>query len=401
MAIRLRYLAGGRASDVHPVLGHARAAGGADRSYLRCGGGGCDPAHRSGAAGCRTSEANSGRKYPDQRTERGCRHRSALCCGGAAALAVASLVERSGPLVWEFVFYATFGLVVTSSVAIAGVLLVFSFLIVPAAIGIMFASSLARQLAIGWVVGTSPVRLALPPLLPSICRRVRPWFALLAVRWAGGAGLPVFAWQSPNGTTRCDGRRPLEYRRDSGGSAFQMVAAPRADQPSSTWSNMPLLAANVVFHARRGGDLRGRNEYAERHRIAAERLNDLERRRRSEGEALDDASVGRISSFLKSYGEMRKGEQFVMGEVRARARERVRWGISLALLAFAILVVPVSWGACGCAHRARCGEGEAGRALMSESGLAFGSGTTRRGALKQDGTRKSAGPYHKPIFCLI
>ena len=37
--------------------------------------------------------------------------------------------------------------------AIAGVLLVFSFLIIPAAIGVMFASTLARQLAIGWVAG--------------------------------------------------------------------------------------------------------------------------------------------------------------------------------------------------------------------------------------------------------
>src|SRR5471030_767054 len=60
----------------------------------------------------------------------------------------------AGALVWEFVFYATFGVVVTSSVAIAGVLLVFSFLIIPAAIGVMFASSLARQLGIGWIVGT-------------------------------------------------------------------------------------------------------------------------------------------------------------------------------------------------------------------------------------------------------
>src|ERR1700736_1759278 len=59
----------------------------------------------------------------------------------------------AGSLVWEFVFYATFGVVVTSSVAIAGVLLVFSFLIIPAAIGVMFASTLARQLAIGWIAG--------------------------------------------------------------------------------------------------------------------------------------------------------------------------------------------------------------------------------------------------------
>src|SRR3954453_14186808 len=60
-----------------------------------------------------------------------------------------------GSLIWEFIFYATFGMVLTSSVAIAGVLLVFSFLIIPAAIGVMFASSLARQLGIGWVAGTA------------------------------------------------------------------------------------------------------------------------------------------------------------------------------------------------------------------------------------------------------
>src|SRR5438128_698162 len=60
----------------------------------------------------------------------------------------------TGSLVWEFVFYATFGLVVTSSVALAGVLLVFSFLIIPAAIGVLYASTLARQLAIGWTAGT-------------------------------------------------------------------------------------------------------------------------------------------------------------------------------------------------------------------------------------------------------
>jgi zinc/manganese transport system permease protein len=85
------------------------------------------------------------------------------------------------------------------------------------------------------------------------------------------------------------------------------------------------------------------SEYAERHRTAAERLNDLEKRNRTEGEALDDFSIGRISSFLKSYGEMRKGEQFVMGEVRAQARERVRWGASLCLLALALLFAPIVW----------------------------------------------------------
>src|ERR1700760_3148967 len=62
-------------------------------------------------------------------------------------------LDGAGSFAWEFVFYASFGVVVTSSVAIAGVLLVFSFLIIPAAIGVMYASSAWRQLAIGWITG--------------------------------------------------------------------------------------------------------------------------------------------------------------------------------------------------------------------------------------------------------
>lgn len=53
---------------------------------------------------------------------------------------------------WDFLFYATFAVVVTSSVEIAGVLLVFSFLVVPAVCGILLAESIAGRLLVGWVV---------------------------------------------------------------------------------------------------------------------------------------------------------------------------------------------------------------------------------------------------------
>ena len=49
-------------------LGHARAAGSADRSHLRGRGGGGHPADRSRAAGRRTSQADPDRKYSHQRT---------------------------------------------------------------------------------------------------------------------------------------------------------------------------------------------------------------------------------------------------------------------------------------------------------------------------------------------
>jgi len=55
---------------------------------------------------------------------------------------------------WDFLFYASFGFVVTSSVAIAGVLLVFCYLIVPSVAAMLYADSIGRRLAIGWTMGT-------------------------------------------------------------------------------------------------------------------------------------------------------------------------------------------------------------------------------------------------------
>jgi zinc/manganese transport system permease protein len=64
--------------------------------------------------------------------------------------------EQSGVNVrfWDFLFYASFGFVVTSSVAIAGVLLVFCYLIVPSVGAMLFADRIGSRLAIGWTMGT-------------------------------------------------------------------------------------------------------------------------------------------------------------------------------------------------------------------------------------------------------
>jgi zinc/manganese transport system permease protein len=55
---------------------------------------------------------------------------------------------------WDFLFYGSFGFVVTSSVAIAGVLLVFCYLIVPSVAAMLYADSIGKRLAIGWAMGT-------------------------------------------------------------------------------------------------------------------------------------------------------------------------------------------------------------------------------------------------------
>lgn len=54
---------------------------------------------------------------------------------------------------WDFVFYVTFAFVITYSVAIAGVLLVFAFLVIPAVIATLFVERISARLMIGWAVG--------------------------------------------------------------------------------------------------------------------------------------------------------------------------------------------------------------------------------------------------------
>lgn len=55
---------------------------------------------------------------------------------------------------WDFLFYTSFGLVITYSVPMAGILLVFSFLIIPTVIAMLFAQSIVGRLVVGWIVGT-------------------------------------------------------------------------------------------------------------------------------------------------------------------------------------------------------------------------------------------------------
>jgi zinc/manganese transport system permease protein len=251
----------------------------------------------------------------------------------------------AGSLAWEFVFYASFGIVVTSSVAIAGVLLVFSFLIIPAAIGVLFADSLSRQLAIGWIVG---ILVSAAGLAASFVFDL-PTGAAMVCAFGASLALAGALYPFSRGDRQSSVRSMARTVRWIGavilaGSAVQLAVAPRADQPLldlAEWAIPPLRP--LYFTRAEATTYADATEHAERYRRQAEELNERERRNRTEGQGLDDFTVARISSFLKSYGEMRKGEQFVMGEVRARARERIRWIGSLGLLACAFLVAPLRW----------------------------------------------------------
>ncbi len=254
-------------------------------------------------------------------------------------------LTKSGSLFWEFVFYATFGMVVTSSVALAGVLLVFSFLIIPAAIGVMFASTLPRQLAIGWIAGilTSAAGFAASFALdlPTGAAIVCAFGAALAL-----AGLLYPFIRGDRLVALMVTGRVIRWGVAAliAGSAIQLAVTPRGDLPLiDVLEHAAPSLRNLYFTQAEATAYLDASEYAERHRLAAEQLIEQERRSRTQGEALDETAVQRISSFLKSYAEMRKGEQFVMSEVRARARGRVGWIASLGLLAAALLLAPLPW----------------------------------------------------------
>ena len=61
-------------------------------------------------------------------------------------------VEGISIRAWDFLFYVLFGLVVTSFVRIGGVLMIFSYLIVPAVCANLLAESLGARLVLGWLV---------------------------------------------------------------------------------------------------------------------------------------------------------------------------------------------------------------------------------------------------------
>jgi len=92
---------------------------------------------------------------------------------------------------WDFLFYTSFGFVVTSSVAIAGVLLVFSYLIVPSVGAMLFSKNIGTRLAIGWSMGAivsalgvlASFKLDLPTGATIVCT-FGISLALMAIVWA-------------------------------------------------------------------------------------------------------------------------------------------------------------------------------------------------------------------------
>ena len=253
-------------------------------------------------------------------------------------------LKVSGAKGWvaDLCFYSAFGLVVTSSVAIAGVLLVFSFLIIPALIGLLLARDTLSQWLYGVMVGCLA---ALIGLLASYWLDTSTGATIVC---AFGLLLALFLLGY---VYRKSGLSPAKLLK-TGALGLVLLASvsfgwlainPRADQPLldsveryvPSFRNAYFTKDEEVMHA-------DAQRYVARYTAELNRLGDMEARNRYEKTETDDFLVQKISSFQQSYNEMIKGETFVMREVRSRARERLRWPaavISLVLLAFFVRAI--------------------------------------------------------------
>ena len=260
--------------------------------------------------------------------------------GGALWLLRARLAAAGGGVRgWcrDFAFYAGFGIVVTSSVSLAGVLLVFSFLIIPAMIGVIYAHTMGRQLMLGWLAGgiASAAGLAISYAwdLPTGAAMVCMFGAVLALVAAFKPLMQRHAARRIAAITR------MMLAALFIASGVWFATAPGADQPLLDTLEYAVPVTRTLYM--NDNDQKVFNEAereAERYRALAAQLSRTEQDSRWQGAALDDMQVRRISSFMQSYNEMRKGEEFVKREVRSRAREAARWWLG-ALLAIAGLLL--------------------------------------------------------------
>lgn len=249
-----------------------------------------------------------------------------------------------GDMVWDFLFYFLFGLVVTSSVAIAGVLLVFCFLIIPSIIGTLFSTRPAVSYLVGWSAGV----IASAAGLGASFAWDLPAGAALVIAFAAVLLLACALRGVARGSTQTRLARVRSLARAVCAgilvvivlAMLWLVAEPGADQPLVVFVEKLTGVGPERFltPAERG-------RYAEAVASArlkhaqANQLTQQERQSRWQGDGLSDEAIRRIGTFQQAFNEMARGEDFVVRELTARARERQRRREAPLVLAGCVLAL--------------------------------------------------------------
>jgi len=236
---------------------------------------------------------------------------------------------------WDTFFYASFALVVTSSVRVAGVLLVFAYLVVPAAIASLFVHSLRARLALGWALGAAVSAAGLWASwtfdLPTGATLVSAFGAAIALA-AGGIGAARAAK-----AVRAQGPAALRPAAAViGGLAalagVLLAAFPAMDHPwlDAIESVAPKVQETFLFEEELE-TLRDTEASLERGRAELERLRRMQQDVRWGTLAMDAEREERLRQFIAGRAELVAGDELVLRALRGSAREHQRFALGLPL----------------------------------------------------------------------
>ena len=241
---------------------------------------------------------------------------------------------------WDFLFYASFGFVVTSSVQIAGVLLVFSYLIVPAAIAALLARSIIRRLAIGWGLGFVVSVLGLVASaawdLPTGATVVTTFGVLMAV---------VAACLGLERVVRAIRAKGLIALKDIGIATFAVIGLagllllifPQMDHPWLSWLEKTMPRVQLAFLTSEE-----RETYWDSQEAVQRGLSELRQLRAVQQEIqwgtreMSEEKQERLRQYLAGRGEITAGDQLVLNHLRSEARKRQRFWLGIPLLAIGV-----------------------------------------------------------------
>ena len=243
---------------------------------------------------------------------------------------------------WDLLFYVTFGIVVTSSVRLAGVLLVFSYLIVPAAVATLLSASVRARLLIGWAVGglvsAAGLWASFAWDLPTGAAVVTSFGALMALVALGLGARRLAQRVRAQGAGALRGVGAL-LALAIAAAGLLLLAFPGMDHPWLDWLEAAAPPVRLAFltPGERAAHRDSREAMA---RGAAElaRLRTLQQDVQWGTRAMPAEQQERLRQFLAGRAEIVAGDRIVLATLRshARARQRVWLGLPLLLAGAAV-----------------------------------------------------------------
>jgi zinc/manganese transport system permease protein len=246
---------------------------------------------------------------------------------------------------WDALFYASFALVVTSSVRLAGVLLVFTFLVVPAAIAALVARGVGARLAVGWLAGGVVSAAGLGASYrwdqPTGATVVAAFGAALAATAAARGGYSTILAVRERGVVAL-APVAMVVAALIALAGLLLAVFPAMDHPWLDAIEGTVPSVQDAFLTR--GERAVRRESAEatvRGEAELRGLRALQQDVDWGARALDEGQRERLRQFHAGRAELAAGDRLVLGTLRARARARQRYWIGLPLIVVGSLGVLV------------------------------------------------------------